>query len=282
MSEVKDGRDGEFETAIAASAYAITLQEESSLNQKRSVEELGSPLTKTKSKREESINKLSDSSKISRWFSGKEAKEDRKSSVSDDSSIRKSATLGQRLLEDSAADHKVTEKKMHTTPTIKKTPTFSDSYLNETGSKRIDFGKNQGGQQAPSARKPTAPFCRFRNARRKTTDSTILESKADAWEKAKMAKIKRRYEKMNATILEWENEKKMKAKCQLNRKEGELERRRNRTLQEHRNEMFRIDKIGSGARAMAEERKRNDEYKAIEKANKMRSTGKVPHACPCL
>ena len=81
MSEVEDGSDGEFETAIGAAAYAITLQkEESSLNQKKPVEELGGPLIKTKSKREESMNKLTDSSKISRWFSGKDAKEDGKSS----------------------------------------------------------------------------------------------------------------------------------------------------------------------------------------------------------
>lgn len=80
LSEVEDGSDGEFETAIAAAAYAITLQEEeSSLNQEKSVEKLGGPLIKTKTKREGSRNKLTDSSKISRWFSGKEAKEDGKS-----------------------------------------------------------------------------------------------------------------------------------------------------------------------------------------------------------
>ncbi|KAG1366806.1 putative remorin 4.2 [Cocos nucifera] len=179
MSEVEDGSDGEFETAIGAAAYAITLQkEESSLNQKKPVEELGGPLIKTKSKREESMNKLTDSSKISRWFSGKDAKEDGKSS----------------------------------------------------GSKRFEFGQNQGGQQAPFARKPTVSFSgntdsfsRKGNANVKTTNSTTAESKADAWEKEKMAKIKKRYEKMKVIILEWENEHKMKAKCRLERKEVYLD-----------------------------------------------------------
>ena len=88
---------------------------------------------------------------------------------------------------------------MHTTPTIKKTPTFSDNYLNKTGSKRSEFGQNQGGQQAPFARKPTVSFSgntdsfsRKGNANVKTTNPTTVESKADAWEKAKMAKIKKR------------------------------------------------------------------------------------------
>lgn len=76
MSNVDDASDGEFETAIAAAAYAITLlEEESLLNQKKSDEESDSALTKTTSKREESLNKPTDSSKISRWFSGKEEKD---------------------------------------------------------------------------------------------------------------------------------------------------------------------------------------------------------------
>lgn len=62
----------------------------------------------------------------------------------------------------------------------------------------------------------------------------------------------------------------------------ETERRRTKALQEYRNEIARIDKIAGEARAHAEERKRKDEYKAREKAKKIRSTGKVPHACPCL
>lgn len=72
MSDVDDEGDGEFEIAIAATAYVITLQEESSLNQNKSVEESGSTLTKTKSK---SLSEPTDSSKISRWSSGKGAKD---------------------------------------------------------------------------------------------------------------------------------------------------------------------------------------------------------------
>lgn len=62
----------------------------------------------------------------------------------------------------------------------------------------------------------------------------------------------------------------------------ELARRRARALQEYRNETSRTEKFAGGARDAAEERKRNDEYRTIEKANKMRLTGQVPHSWPCL
>ncbi|XP_019709858.2 uncharacterized protein [Elaeis guineensis] len=268
MSQVDDARDGEFETAIAAAAYAITLLEEES----------GSAFIKTTSKREESLNKPTDSSKTSRWFSGTEEK-DGKSPVSGGSSMRKSETLD---LKDSAANHKVAGKEMQTTPTIKKTPTSPDKYLNDRGSKRFGQRQDQGGQQEPSMIKPRASVSGTGNGGWKRAKSNTAETKADAWEKAKMARIKMRFDKANATILEWETEKKAKARHRLERKERESEWRRARAVQEYRNELSRIEKIVGTAKALEEERKRNDEYKTMEKARKIRLTGKVPHACPCL
>ncbi|GMP33369.1 hypothetical protein CsSME_00006719 [Camellia sinensis var. sinensis] len=51
-----------------------------------------------------------------------------------------------------------------------------------------------------------------------STSRGSSQAKADAWEKAAMAKIEKRYVKMNSAILAWENEKKMKAKLQMERK----------------------------------------------------------------
>jgi len=62
----------------------------------------------------------------------------------------------------------------------------------------------------------------------------------------------------------------------------ELEERRARYLREYRNEISRIDKITTGARAVQEERKRNKELKAKEKAKQIRSKGKVPRKCFCF
>ncbi|XP_042499555.1 remorin 1.4-like isoform X2 [Macadamia integrifolia] len=98
--------------------------------------------------------------------------------------------------------------------------------------------------------------------------------------KLRWPRLKKRYEKMNSTIQAWEEEKKKKARRRLDRKEGELEQRRARVLQQHRVEIQRINQIVGGAKAQAEEKRRNDEQlKAKEKANKIRATGKVPATC---
>lgn len=53
-------------------------------------------------------------------------------------------------------------------------------------------------------------------------------------------------------------------------------------LQKHRDEVTRISKIADGARTAADEKKRYDERKAMEKANEIRSTGRVPSTCFCF
>lgn len=64
--------------------------------------------------------------------------------------------------------------------------------------------------------------------------------------------------------------------------QSELERRRAKTMKHYRSEMENIDKIAGGARAQAEENRRNEEFKVKEKANKIRSTGKIPPTCLCF
>lgn len=43
-----------------------------------------------------------------------------------------------------------------------------------------------------------------------------------------------------------------------------------------------ISQIAGGAKAQAEERRRNEESKTKEKANTFRTTGKFPKKCLCL
>jgi Remorin, C-terminal region len=63
----------------------------------------------------------------------------------------------------------------------------------------------------------------------------------------------------------------------------EIETRRLKEQARYREEMERIDKIAGGARALAEERKRNDEIKATEKAKKIRYVERSPKSsCPCF
>ncbi|XVF85850.1 hypothetical protein PTKIN_Ptkin17bG0150800 [Pterospermum kingtungense] len=110
----------------------------------------------------------------------------------------------------------------------------------------------------------------------------IEQTKADAWEKAEMAKIKEKYAKLNSTILAWEEKKKQKARNKLEKAENSgSEKKRTRALTKFRNEMDYIKEVADGARAQALSRQRNEELKAKEKANIIRTTGEVPKPCFC-
>jgi hypothetical protein len=112
---------------------------------------------------------------------------------------------------------------------------------------------------------------------------------------------------MNATILSWENKKKEKAKKRLRKTEvcfiyifviqltffsgadkylldlqSDLERIRSRALKQFHDDIVDIDQIAGGAKAKAAERQRNEEFKAKEKANTIRKTGKLPRTCFCF
>lgn len=60
------------------------------------------------------------------------------------------------------------------------------------------------------------------------------------------------------------------------------ENKRAEAVQRHREELKRIEEIAGGARAQAEKNRRKEEFKVKEKANKIRSTGKLPATCLCF
>ncbi|XP_020582175.1 inner centromere protein-like [Phalaenopsis equestris] len=252
--EEDDSADLEFGAAIAAAAYAIMLEEEKGLLGKKKSDELESSLTKTKSWKEDRINRSTDKRKLSRWFSAKEEEEEEEDGrVAGDSFKRKLSALDERMKQKSAANLK--EKTMSSTPSVKKTP---------------------------HTKKLVPPYSSYGFPDGDRTQSTNGLKNANLWEQAKMEKIRKRHEKMNKTILQWENEKKVKAKRRMERKERKLEMRRTRILQEFREEMKRIDMIASGARAVADDTKRKDELMTKEKAIKMQSAMKIRHKCFCF
>jgi len=99
--------------------------------------------------------------------------------VSGEKTMRKSKSLDQMILEDSINNGKVPGRAMGVTPTIKKTPTFSDKYLNDTGSNKYE------GRQDMKAEQPEAVWYPRTKKPRKE------ETKADAWEKEQMGKIRK-------------------------------------------------------------------------------------------
>ncbi|XP_059643950.1 uncharacterized protein LOC132285761 isoform X2 [Cornus florida] len=219
MNRDYDSSDGEFATAVAAAAFAIHSFEESEY-QKTSRDGLKTPITKVKTRKEDS-SRLPETGRVSRRFSGKEEKE-----------------AGKPMGQDSKSSY----------PSyVSPAPSSAGNQMQKVNSTRLG-----------------SP-----------------ETKADAWEKAAMGKIERRYEKMSSDILAWENEKKVKAKLQMERKQSEIEERRARNLQHYQKKLTGIDHIAAGARAQAEEKRKNEESVVKGRAKKIRSTGKVPVSCFC-
>ncbi|XP_020225628.1 uncharacterized protein At3g61260 [Cajanus cajan] len=109
-----------------------------------------------------------------------------------------------------------------------------------------------------------------------------INDKAKVWEKAKLERIQKRYEKIRSKILSWESERKIQVKLHMEKKKRELEHKRAMEMQHYKNKITRIDMIAQGAIAQLEEHKRKQESKAREKAKKIRKTGKLPVKCFCF
>ncbi|KAI5410192.1 remorin 4.1 [Lathyrus oleraceus] len=108
------------------------------------------------------------------------------------------------------------------------------------------------------------------------------KAKAEAWEKAKIQKIQKRYEKMKLQILSWEGEKRIQAKIQMERKKNELDHQRENVIEHYKRKIARLDMIGQRAIKELEDERRKEELKVKEKANKIRKTGRMPVTCFCF
>lgn len=133
-----------------------------------------------------------------------------------------------------------------------------------------------------SSTRPSTPADGYQNRKGSSTGHNTLETEADAWEKAQIKKIQRRYDKVKSAILAWEHEKKMQAKIKMEKRKSELEQRRASNMQHYQIKQTRIDQIAGGARAQMEEKRRNEESKVREKVKRIRSKGKVPVKCFCF
>ncbi|KAI3818219.1 hypothetical protein L1987_12022 [Smallanthus sonchifolius] len=143
----------------------------------------------------------------------------------------------------SKSDEKTSVKTIGPTSLVEKTPNF-------VANKQVDEETSQ-----------------------KEPESRLGES--DIWEKTQMEKTKERFMKVNARIFEWENKKKWKAKNKLIRKEGKLEWKRARALQDFKRKMETVEKISRGARFKNEENQKREEIKVKEKTSMIRSRGKI-------
>ncbi|KAL2546698.1 rRNA biogenesis protein rrp36-like [Forsythia ovata] len=296
----RDFGGDEYPAAVAAAALAIQLLEESRTgDQKKTTHGHDTSLAKMKSKAEDKGN----------------LPEPRKGSVkfSDETSKTSLKDTDIKVAISTSASKKMTEKEVGPAPSIKKKPTFAYTDPNNIIIDKIpekaspekaaepvtsmgrpptsaDKQLNITGSETPetTARIPDRP---------PTMQSTNLpvetkkqiptkpgpgDTKADAWEKAEMARIKERYEKLSTTIQNWETKRKKKSKRRLESIEAELDKKRAISLQKNHREMKRIEEISQGAITQAKKNRRNEELKVTEKASKFRSTGKLPATCLCF
>ncbi|CAM8917810.1 unnamed protein product [Rhodiola kirilowii] len=112
---------------------------------------------------------------------------------------------------------------------------------------------------------------------RSTFYKNDTNAKIDAWERAEIEKIKKRYNKIRSTIKYWEDDKKTRAKIKLQKKKIELECKKERNQRHYELKIAQIDVIGRGARSNMEEKMRSDETKVKERAKKMRSNRRAAY-----
>ncbi|XP_031491603.1 remorin-like [Nymphaea colorata] len=246
-------RDGQFETAVAASAYAIKMVEEpDGFSQRRSGEGMDSRF-KLSRRREEgaaSPSQLGDMSRRLSWKSSKEDKQYRGEASSKTPEIT------------------VDGPKPGRTPTMGRIPTSTEKRKVSNGS----------GTVRPASRPTNYVAPRLPNK----LASNNNEMKAAAWEIAKLAAIQQRYEESVKAIEAWEKKRQRRAKSRLERKQEELERKIAIATGEYRDEMKSVNKIAGGARSQAEEKRRNEEMKVKERARRIRLTGEAPQTCFCF
>ncbi|KAI9387369.1 hypothetical protein POPTR_010G160900v4 [Populus trichocarpa] len=262
-----DSNRTEQAVAVAAAANAITSLNASSIPEQKKISKgPETSMTQADRKREGLAGLISESGRISKQFSGKGSK-------SQDTEVPETATKEKTT---SAAAPWVKRTLTPTdkpAPSMKKTPTSNESAEPMTDVLPIKPKITVPKPELPPTSKPAIP-----PTRPAIEDGTD----ADAWERAELSKIQKRYEQMNATILSWENKKKEKARKRLRKTESDLERIRSRALKQFHDDIVDIDQIAGGAKAKAAERQRNEEFKAKEKANTIRKTGKLPRTCFCF
>ncbi|KAI3452889.1 hypothetical protein Pfo_009552 [Paulownia fortunei] len=295
MSWDYDFGDADYPTAVAAAAYAIqSLEESKARDQNETAYGPDKSLNKMRSKAEDAgilpelrksaLNLSDETSKkslknpdIKVPTSTSTSKKKPEKAVDPAPSIKNKISFADT---DETTSNKpgnpAIEKAPEHAPSMGRPPTFADKHLD------ISDGKSPETLVPKPDRPPTrwSTTQPIETRRQSATKPGFGDSKADAWEKEEMAKIKERYEMLRATIENWEIKKKKKVDHKLER--AEWDKKRAKAVQSHHNEIKRIEEIAAGARAQAEENRRNEEFKVKEKANKIRLTGKLPATCLCF
>ncbi|KAI5387339.1 remorin isoform X2 [Lathyrus oleraceus] len=308
MSHDYDFIEMEHATAVAAAAFAISSHVSEITHEKKMSGFSETSLTKTRSNVFDKTSTLSQLGSAAKRLSGSLKSTDEQvnkvpttSTLREEKKPEKTITFppapSMKKIPTFSEKSKRTNDKKPDIQTPKKTPTFGDNYFNNTDDSKPETSRPKTLPRVddptmfltalppppPPPPPPQPPIRQTSISNRPSTKPGATDTKADAWEREELNKIKQRYERLLETIETWEKRKKMKARRKLNKHEqSENERKKQKAWRKYEEKIKYIDGIAAGARAQSDEKRKNETVKAKEKANIIRTTGKLPGACSCF
>ncbi|XP_011018175.1 PREDICTED: uncharacterized protein At3g61260-like isoform X1 [Populus euphratica] len=302
MNKDYDSSGIEHVTAVVAAVYAIASSNAPGIQEQGRISKGPEPsLTQIKSEMKESTDLMSEPGegsmrspesdpRIKRILTSTESPKRQNSKVPETAIKEKTTSDDAAAAPQFKRTLTVTDKPA---PSMKKTPTFADKSLSSTKDMKPESAEpitdvpttrpriTAPKPDQPPTSKPATPAAKIE--RKVSTTPGIDGTNADAWERAELSKIQKRYEKTNARILSWENKKKEKARNRLKKTDqNDSKGIRSKAFKKFHAEMADIDQIAGAAKAKAAERQRNEELRVKGKANTIRKTGKLPRTCFCF
>ncbi|KAF5447063.1 hypothetical protein F2P56_032642 [Juglans regia] len=119
-----------------------------------------------------------------------------------------------------------------------------------------------------SSLRPTSSADGYQPQSESSSREDFVRTKADAWERAKMGKIRKRQDIGFLTLV-------------LLKLKGESEQKRASNLHHYQSKIERINQIAGVARGEVEEKRRNEKNGVREKAEKIRLNGIIYYCYPC-
>ncbi|KAL3819814.1 hypothetical protein ACJIZ3_005719 [Penstemon smallii] len=103
-----------------------------------------------------------------------------------------------------------------------------------------------------------------------------VDSKINAWQNAKVAKINNRFKREDAIINGWEGEQVQKASSWMKKVERKLEEKRAKALEKMQNDIAKAHRKAEERRASSEAKRGTKVARVLEIANLMRAVGRAP------
>ncbi|KAL2542903.1 Remorin family protein [Abeliophyllum distichum] len=267
----------EYPTAVAAAAFAIHSLEEPRIWDQNKTAAYGSA--------DASSPKMNNTAEVPGIL------RKRSVSFSDEISQTSSKDHDARVpVSSSTSRLKMPEKEVVPAPSMKKRPTFTDAQPEKSvpqkaaePSQSMRPTRTRSERPESVAPKPESVVPKPERPPSRHFSPRPGDTMADTWEKAELARIEEKYERLRTRIQIWETNKKEKARRRLEKLENELsDKKRAKGMERYRGDIRRIEEIAAGAREQVKDNRRNEEFKVKAKANKIRATGKLPPTCLCF